>query len=272
MKRFIVMGLATALVLLTACEGDNPGGEGGTLPVVTGLTVDWAQSDGVDINLDWDAVSDVDGYNVYFRATSSGTWTEVGDVTTTTYTHTASSAGYYAVEAYKGSDTSEALSSEVSTMPNIITTEYEIYDNYAPADWHSGFIFGLTAGETGLAGSSAFVQDIYAYDPWTDPGRAALYSGDYGPFGDGNETWMIGLGDPGCDNAGAAPDVSAGWWDNGEVWEGDVIFCELYDGYFAKMYINYLEGPVGGSSNGTGIAFTYEIQPQAGIRLFTTNQ
>ncbi len=271
MRKFALLLTCTAVALIAGCAGDDPAGPGGTLPTVTGLTLDESASSGVSVVLAWTAVTDADGYKVWFSTTSGGTWTEVGDVTGTTYTHTASSAGYYTVTAYAGEDTSEGYATAVDDMPNVVSTEYSIYDNYAPADWHSGFIFGLNSGETGFASQGSFVQDIYAYDPWTDPGRAALYSGDYGPFGNGNETMMFGLGDGGYSNPGAAPDAGAGWWDNGEVWSGDVIFCELFDGYYAKMYINDVYGPVGGSSNGTGIDFTYEIQPIEGLRLFTTN-
>jgi len=265
MKKWTLLLACAAMVLMTACEGDDPAGPGGTMPTVTGLAVDWAASDGVDVVLDWDAVTDAEGYKVYFRATSSGTWSEVEDVTGTTATHTAPSAGYYVVTAYNGDDTSENYSNEVNTMPTIISAEYTIYDNFAPADWHSGFIFGFDGGQTGLAGSSAFVQDIYAYDPDTSPSVAWLYSGDTGTFGDGNHTEMA----DGGSTPGAAP--SSGYWTSGWVQSGDVIFCELFDGFYAKMIISDVSGPVGGSTNGTGITFTYEIQEQEGIRLFTTN-
>jgi hypothetical protein len=269
MKRLTLLALAVAVALMAGCEGDNPSGPDGTLDVVTGLAIGDA-STGVDVVLSWTAVADVDGYYVYWKANNSGDWVEVGDVTGTSYTHTATSAGTYSVLAYAGDDTSSDYSASVSTMPNVVSTEYSIYDNYAPADYHSGFIFGATSGETGLASSGAFVQDIYAYDPDTSPTVAWFYSGDYGPFGDGNTTWMSALGD-GYDNPGAAPDASANWWDNGYVLTGDVIFGELFDGYFVKMYINDVYGPVGGSTNGTGVDFTYEFQPIQGLRLFTTN-
>ena len=265
MKKFALMFACAAVALMTACEGDNPSGTGGDMPVVTGVAVNWDASSGVDIALAWTAVADAEGYKVWFSETSGGTPQEVGDVATTTYTHTADCAGYYYVTAYNGDDSSSGYSAAVNTMPNIITTEYTIYDNYAPEDWHSGFIFGFDSGQTGLAGSSAFVQDIYAYDPDTSPSVAWLYSGDTGTFGDGNHTNMVEAGS----NYGAAP--SSGYWTSGWVVTGDVIFCELFDGIYAKMIIEDVSGPVGGSTNGTGITFTYEIQEQEGIRLFTTN-
>lgn len=272
MKKLTLLVLSAAIALMAGCAGDNPTTPDGTLDVVTGFSIDETASSGVDVVMNWTAVADVDGYNVFWKANNTGDWVEVGDVTGTTFTHTATAAGTYTVMAYKGSDTSSDYATSDGCMPNIITTEYSIYDNNAPADYHSGFIFGALSGETGLAGSAGFVQDIYAYDSDpVSPTGIALYSGDYGPFGDGNQTWMIGLGDPGADDAGAAPDNSASWWDNGEIVINDVIFGELFDGYFVKMYINDIYGPVGGSTNGTGVDFTYEFQPINGLRLFTTN-
>ena len=122
---------------------------GGVLPNVTGLVIDPA-SIGRDVVLTWNAVSDVDGYYVYFRETASADWIEVGNAVATCFTHTAISSGYYAVKAYKGTSTSAENSNEVSTMPNRILATYTIWDNHAPVDEHSGFIFGATAGQTGL--------------------------------------------------------------------------------------------------------------------------
>jgi len=270
MKRLSLLFLAAAFVLV-GCAGDNPSGpSGGTLDVVTGLTIDESGSSGDQVVLNWTAVSDVDGYYVYWRANNEGSWSQVGDVTGTTYTHTANSAGGYAVMAYKGDDTSSDYSNVVDCMPNIVTGSYTIYDNYAPAEDPSGFIFHDTYGETGMASSGSFDQDIYAYDPWTDADRLALYSGDYGPFGNGEPTMMIGYGDQGCDLYGKAPDGSAGWWDNGEIYQGDVIFCQLFDDYYTKMYINTI-APDGVSAHGTYVTFTFEFQPINGLRLFTTN-
>lgn len=266
MRKFLLLLSCTAMVLMVACEGDDPTGEGGTLPQVTGLAIDWTASGGYDIVLNWTAVSgDVDGYNVYFRETSSGTWTEVGDVTGTTYTHTATAAGYYAVEAYKGDDTSEAVSAEVNSLPNIISTEYTIYDNYAASELPSGFFFGETSGTPMQASGGG--HDIYAYDPETSPSVTYLYSGDVAPFDDGYHT-EITYRESG--NYGQAPE--SGYSTTLEIFEGDVIYCELENGVYVKMYINTVDGPVSGSGpNSTLVEFTYEYQVHEGVMLFTSN-
>jgi hypothetical protein len=275
MKKLTLLVLSAAIALMAGCAGDNPSDPGtGTLDVVTGFAIDWSASDGVDVVMDWTANSDdVDGYYIYWKSDNTGSWVEVGDVTGTTFTHTATAAGTYTVMAYKGTDTSSGYAAEASSMPIVISTEYEIFDNNAPADYFSGFKFGWTGGETGFAATEPFAseKDIYAYeaDP-ISPTGLALYSGDVSPFGGGNHTEMISAEEAG--SVSAAP--SSGYWVTGNMFADDVIFCALYDGYFAKIIVTDIWGPVGGSTNGTGISFTYEIQPEGreGIRLFTTNQ
>jgi len=269
MKRFSVLFIAAAVALLVACEGDNPSGGTGTLPVVTGITVNESASQGVDVVIEWDALTEeVDGYYVYF-STSGSSWTQVGDVTGTTYTHTASSAGYYTVMAYLGDDTSSDYGTSDNDLPNVFTG-YEIYDNYAPADYFSGFYFGLDGGEDGLAGTEPFAsqKDVFAYDPNQNPLEIWLYSGDVDPWPQGSHTEITYMEAGG--NPGAAP--SSGYSTTMEILADDVLFLELADGYWVKMIVTDIEGPVGGSANGTGVAFNYEIQPINGLRLFTTNQ
>ena len=234
---------------------------GGTLPNVAGLQIDQA-SIGRDVVLTWDAVSDVDGYYVYFRETPDDDWTQVGDVMETAFTHTAVSSGYYAVKAYKGTSTSADYSNVVDTMPNQIQATYTIWDNHAPVDEHSGFIFGATAGTTGLAPSSSFIQDIYCYDGNWPQSPCGFYSGDMPPFGNGNHTDMSA-----ASSVFGYPTES--WWVTGYIVPGDVIFCELSDGHYVKVYVQsvsqHTTQPIA-----HGIVFNYDYQPVEGLYLFTT--
>ncbi len=234
---------------------------GGVLPNVSGLAIDPA-SIGRDVVLTWTAMADVDGYKVWFKATSGADWAEVGDVPTNDFTHTASSAGYYAVTAYKGTSSSAGYSNEVSTMPNQIMPTYTIWDNHAPADEHSAFIFGATAGTTGLAPSTSFIQDIYCYDGGWTQSPCGFYSGDIAPFGNGNHTDM--------NDAGSIFGYPTGaWWITGYILPGDVIFCELSDGHYVKVYISSVpEHPTQPAAH--GIEFYYDYQPIEGLYLFTT--
>ncbi len=271
MKRLGLVAAAIAIAVLAACTGDDPSGPTGDLPIVQNLRLDSADCEDRTVALEWDAVTEeeVDGYEVRFDPSASGNYSEVEKVNGTSYEHTADQAGQYVVLAYKGEDYSSGNSNVVSTMPVIITTTYSIYDNFAPAQYNSGFIFGFAGGETGQASSPGFVQDIYAYDPTkgTDgDDDVYLYSGDFGTFGNGNTTNLTYS--EGTEPAGYP---SNPWVTNLAVYSNDVIFCELYDGYFAKM-LNMTVQAEPQSQNGTEVRFTYEIQGIQGLYLFTNDR
>lgn len=271
MKKLLVSALVLGMIVMSGCAGDDPADPQGNLPTVQNLVIG-AASAGRSIVLTWSAVESVDGYRVYFRETAGGTWTEVGDVATTTFTHTAAVAGYYTVLAYKGSDTSENYATEVNTLPNIITTTYTIYDNYAPADYHSGFIFGPTSGQTGFASQTGFKQDIYAYDLSKGDSEVWLFSGAYGQFGNGNPTYMA---DPAgaygyCNQYGTGT-----WYESYQLYASDsAVFCALpFSGgevFYVKM-VNLAIAPEPLSQNGTMVSFQYEYQTMADVTVFTSN-
>ena len=154
-------------------------------------------------------------------------------------------------------------------MPNYVTTSYTVWDNHAPADEHSGFRFGATAGETGLAGSGSFAteKDLYCWDgDWTQS-PVGFYSGAYGTFGNGHPTDMVEVqgGNYGY------PSASVGdWWEHGFIVQNDVIFAELHDGYYVKIYVEAI--PQHSTQPlSHGITFNYDFQPIQGLYLFTTD-
>lgn len=272
MKKLSILFVAILVAALAGCAGDTTSPEGGDLAIVQTVELD-AASTGRTIVITWAAVDDVEGYKLYFATDGTGTYTEVADVATTTATHTASNAGTYMVMAYDGDNTSSGNSNEVSTMPNIVNTTYTIYDNYSPADTHSGFIFGATSGTTGSAASASFVQDMYAYDESKGDESVWLYSGNFGAFGNGNQAYF------------QTPESSAyGDCDPNGTWYGtsymlytsdSVVFVELpYTGAnsaYAKIRgLSVTADP--DSDNGTVVSFTYEYQPNdLGLTVFTSS-
>lgn len=262
MKKLGLMILVAGIVLMAGCAGDDPaGGGGGTLDDVAGVAIGTASA-GRNVVLGWTALTDVDGYQVWFKATSSADWTEVGDVTTNAFTHTdANSAGYYVVTAYEGTNTSANNSNEVTTMPEQISATYTIWDNHAPVDEDSGFDFGETAGNTRAVLSSTD-YDIYCYDGgWTES-PCGFYSGNVAPFGNGRPTDMSDAG-----STYAYPTGS--WWVTGYILAGDVIFAELEDGHFVKVYVSAI--PQHSTQPAShGITFYYDYQKIEGLYLFTT--
>ena len=274
MKKLGILFMAVMIAAIAGCAGDDSTGEGGTLTTVQGLEID-DTSTGRTVVLVWNGISDdIDGYEIYFKADGTGSWVVGGTSTTTTFTHNATVAGTYAVRAYKGDNYSENYSNEVSTMPSIVNVTYSIYDQYAPADYHSGFIFGENAGQTGLAGSTSFAQDIYAYDDVSKGDNdVSLYSGNQGTYGNGNASYFQ-LPQSGvygnCDPNGTWYNVSLDL-----LTSDSVIFVELPyqsgNSAYVKMYGLQIT-PEPTSNNGTEVSFMYEYQSNdLGLTLFTSN-
>jgi len=269
MRKITLIAMLLGVIMLAGCTGDDPSGPGGTLADVTNFAVS-ATSAGTSVVLTWTAVASngtdaIDGYKIYFNE-DAATFVEgdlVGTIPdgTTTYTHAASSAGYYGIIAYEGDNTSENYAT-TDDLPNMISSAYTIWNNHAPATSHSGFIFGMTSGTTCLASSGN--HDMYCYDGGQG-NLTWLYSGDYGTFGDGNNTNFY-------EHASSFASPGSGPWNPpaGPMVVGDVIFAELYDGYWAKIYVIALPHYTGGTDNAYGIEFYYDIQPIQGLELFTT--
>ncbi len=271
MKKLGLIIVAVLVAALAGCTGDTTTPSGGDLSVVQDLQLD-AASTGRTIVLIWTAVSDdIDGYKVFFRADETGSYAEVGESTTTTYTHSATNAGDYVVIAYKGDNTSSANSNAVNTMPNIVSGSYTIYDNFSGASTHSGFIFGATSGQTGSAYSSSFAQDLYAYDESKGDDDVWLYSGNFGEFGNGNECFFQTPASSAYGNCN--PDS---WTPNSyQLYTSDsVVFVKLPyasgENAYAKIY-NLSVTPDPATDNGTIVSFSYEYQPkELGLTVFTS--
>lgn len=269
MKKLSILFVAILVAALAGCAGDTTTDPNGSLPVVQTVELD-GTSTGRTIVITWAAVDDVDGYKLYFATDGTGTYEEVADVTTTTATHEATNAGTYVVKAYKGEDFSSGNSNVVSTMPNIINTTYTIYDNFSAASTHSGFIFGATSGTTGSAYETSFVQDIYAFDRSKGDEDVWLYSGNFGDYDNGNQSYFqepVVWGN--CDPSGTWLNESY------ELYTSDsVVFVRLpfsNGNAYVKMYnLSVTADP--NTANGTIVSFSYEYQPHTlGLCVFTSN-
>ncbi len=273
MKKLGLMMLVAGIILMAGCAGDDPAGPGGTLADVEGVAISSA-SDGQNIALTWTAIADVDGYKVWFRATSTGTYAEVDDVTTNASTVTATSAGYYVVTAYKGSDSSANNSTAVTTMPSDVTVTYTIYDRWCPADKHSGFIFGETSGQTGLASQTSFLQDIYAWDYDTD-GDTVVYltSGGWGTYGNGSDSWMHEATNASfVEVRTAANSGSGGPWYSQDymLYTSDTrTYISLSNGHYVMMYDLSIVA-ISETPRGTDVSFCYEYQLLEGVTVFSS--
>ncbi len=271
MKKISLIFVAVMIAALAGCAGDSTT-EPGTLANVASLELD-NSSTGRTINLVWSEVTDVDGYKIYFKADGTGDWSEIGTSTTTAYTDAdAMNAGTYSVRAYKGDDLSADYATAVSTMPNIISTTFTIYDNYSAADTYSGFIFGATDGTAGSAASTGFAQDIYAFDRSKGDADVWLYSGNFGDFGNGNQAYFQVPAETGygfCEPSGT-------WFNESYILytSDSVVFVRLpFSGNtnaYVKMY-NLSVTPDPNTDNGTIVSFSYEYQPDdRGLTVFSS--
>ncbi len=265
MKKLGLIVLVAGIILMAGCAGDDPVGPG-DLPTVTGLEV-LATSSGRTVNLSWNAVTGttIDGYEIYFKSNGDGSWVALDTETGTTYSHTADNSGTYSVRAYEGTDFSENYSNVETTMPTVISDSYTIWDNHAPDIEHSGFIFGATSGTTGRALDTGFDQDIYCYDGDWSESPCGFYSGDHAPFGNGSHTDMIA-------SSGSTYGYPSGsqWWQTGYILAGDVIFCELSNGHYVKVFVSSVPQHATQPLS-HGIIFYYDYQPINGLYLFTTD-
>ena len=243
-----------------------------SIPTVQNLVLE-AASSGRTVVLSWSDVGvPVDGYEVYFREDESSSWEVEQIVQEAGVTITASCAGYYSVRAFIGTQYSEDYSASVSTMPSIINTTLTSYDNYSPAQYHSAFIFGETSGQTGYAPSSGFVQDIYAYDESMKGDLdVSFYSGNYGPFGNGNQTYFQ---EPQQGMYGSCDPEGTWYAESYALYPSDsVVFLKLPFVGGKNAYVKVLAlsiQPEPQSNNGTMVSFRYEYQSEdRGLCLFT---
>jgi hypothetical protein len=240
MKKLGLMMLVAGIILMAGCAGDDPAGPGGTLADVADVAIGTA-STGQSIAITWTALTDVDGYKVWFRTSSTVDWAEVGDVTTNAFTHTATSAGYYVVTAYEGTNNSANNSNEATTMPSDVTVTYTIYDRFCPIEEHSGFIFGETLGQSGFASETSFLQDIYAWDYDTDgDDKVYLLSGGWGTYGNGSDSWMHEAPNASyVEERTTANSGAQGPWYSQDyrLYTADTrVYISLESGHYVKMY------------------------------------
>ncbi len=106
MKKFLIAAVVMAAIY-TGC-GDSATEVAGTLPVVTGITVDTLSSRGDTIVVMWDPVqsAEVEGYFLWNRTNLEGPWYLASTSETSPGVHIASRSGYYTVMAFSGNNTS----------------------------------------------------------------------------------------------------------------------------------------------------------------------
>ncbi len=255
MRKYLFLFIVLA-VAIVGCSND-PSAPSGNLPNVTNLTVDETASKGDSVVLVWDPLDqDVDGYHIYYATTVPGDWGEPGLTADTTWTHIATSTGYYEVKASKGLEYSAGFSNRVNCRAEEnYFAEMQLRANSAA----NGLLFDADGlgWATGIADSSEFTQDLYVD---VVDNKIYLFSGDHNPalYPGGHSTKL-------CDQSGygnVAPEAgSADWADSIQVTGPNWIFIQLENGDYAEFYVDSVY------TDGVDLP-NFEYQTINGLRLF----
>jgi len=245
--------------MYTSC-GDSATEITGTLPVVTGITVDSIASAGDTIVVNWTQLTSVqiEGYLFWSRVKPGEPWILIDVVYQNTAVHIADRTAYYTVMAFNGDDTS----SDTGLSDNTRTNELSEIRQYFLSE-PVGFRVD-TEGDSLVSGDPS-LQDFHqqftiAVD--TLSGNRYVYPGTSHPL-----LWPGGMetGVSLCAGFVApAPGDSIQWRDS--IRYGGNFFLALDNGYYCKL---------SGSStvpDTLSIADTLiiagEIQPIRNVRVF----
>ncbi len=250
--------LAAAVVLAVALGGcsNDPSAPSGTLPNVQNLMIDETASKGDSVVLIWDALDvEVDGYHIYYATTVPGDWVEEGSTADTTWTHVASSTGYYELTASQGLNTSSGFSNRVDTRAEASILERELRADSTT----NGLIFYDEGAGWGLgcADSAGFTQDIYI---GIANSKVYIYSGNHNPsqYPGGHDTKLCMRGTHGYVAPGHG---SSEWVDSVQVTDFNWIFVQLDNDHYVEFYVDSV------FTNGADL-LSFEYQLINNLRLF----
>jgi len=266
MKRLFALTIVSLfLLVLVGCDGEV------TLTAPENVTIA-AGTNGLDVVLDWDEVTDeIDGYIVYFETAAIGT------VTTAGYTDASpTETGDFYITAYLGEDESDP-STTVTTTP-VNTPAVTIYE--LEADGNAGYGWNLAGDMKGSTysmtdGSNDVLVDFYVTNfiddpvggPWplnyniASPTEGPNDPAGVVPTGSWRTTWFT---DPITDPQAPLPAYSSTTYFNFTEIDVDPIYMGFYldsEGYFGLVTFS-------GANAGAGsIQVETWIQPVAGLRL-----
>ncbi|PIE51337.1 hypothetical protein CSA37_12365 [Candidatus Fermentibacteria bacterium] len=262
MRRLTVLAMATAafILALSGC-GDSATEITGTLPVVTGITVDTLASKGDTITVTWTGLdsTQVDGYMLWIRKGIEGPWTLAATSTTNATAHIAHYAGYYTVTAYKGDN----ISADTGLPANCKTesiTESRMEFTGRPVGYRLDM-----EGDSLIAGDPAdknFMQDfVVAITPAME---RFIYSGNAHP-----EHWPGGANTRvSVSSHMVAPDPESPEWLDSITYGGGFYLA------LESKYYSHLEGFHTIPDTLTlsdSLVIDGEYQPVRGVRVFNPN-
>lgn len=258
MKTLILVSLVVMIALLAGC-GDSATEISGTLPVVTGVTVDSLASKGDTIAITWTAMDTtlVDGYFLWTRQMIEGPWSLVAVCDNNAGVHIADGSGYYSVMAFHGVDNSSDISISVNTKTEGISEIRELF-----ALKPVGFRIDME-GDSLIAGNPAlleFSQQFVVAIDWL--GERYIFPGNANPdmWPGGAKTRISSIGGL----VAPAPEDTLLWRDS--ISYGGDFFLALDNGHYC-MLKGTSTFPDTASMTDT-LVLRGQIQPLTGVRVF----
>ncbi|MEN8207807.1 MAG: hypothetical protein ABFR50_01000 [Candidatus Fermentibacteria bacterium] len=229
MKSWVTSIIMLVTIALYSACGDSATEITGTLPVVTGITVDSAASKGDTIVVTWTALTgtEIEGYLFWSRIRQGNPWMLLDVIYQNTAIHIADRSACYTVMAFNGDDTS----SDPGMSDNTRTDELsEIRHHFSGTS--VGFRIDIE-GDSLIPGdpSSPDFQQQFTVAAETPDGNRYIYSGTANP-----RLWPGGAETSVSLSAGfvaPSPDDSTLWQDS--VYYGGNFFLALDSGYYCKL-------------------------------------
>ncbi len=259
MKILIAISLLAVIAVFSGC-GDSATEITGTLPIVTGVTIDTLTSRGDTVVVTWTALDTtlVDGYFVWTRPNIEGNWSLAVTTESNVGVHIANQSGFYGVMAFAGIDNSADMSITVNTKTDILS---EIRQEYALRP--VGFRIDVE-GDSLIAGdptSLEFQQQFVVAPNWI--GERYIFRGDAHPelWPSGSRTRISSIGG----YVAPAPNDTVSWADS--ILFGGDFFIRLDNNYYCMLKGSHTF-PDTASMTDT-LVFKGQIQPLMGLRVFS---
>lgn len=258
MRTLTSLSLLAVVALFSGC-GDSATEILGTLPVVSGITVDTLASRGDTIVVSWTALDTtlVDGYFLWTRPVVEGPWFLVAETADNVASHIANCTGFYTVTAYKEDDTSSDIGLSSNTKTNQVSEIRQLFD-LRPV----GFRVDVT-GDSIIAGDPSslefnqqFVVAINAN------GARYVYPGTFNP-----EAWPGGARTRisiAHSFVAPSPDDTLLWKDS--ISYGEDFFLALGDGHYCLLEATHTLPDTASLSD--TLVIQGQLQSITGVRVF----
>ena len=260
MRIWAVSTIVLVFITLYSACGDSATEITGTLPIVTGITIDSISSKGDTIVVTWAALTgtQIEGYLLWTRVKPGNPWMLLEVVDQNTATHIADRSAFYTVMAFNGDDTSSDTGLSDNTRTEKLSEIRQYFSKIAV-----GFRIDLE-GDSLISGDPAstdfhqqFTISVGAFG-----GDRYIYAGaaDSLLWPGGEETSVSLSGG----FVAPAPDDSTQWRDS--IFYGGNFFLELDNGYYCKL--NASNTDPDSLTMADTLIIGGELQPIRNVRVF----